>query len=86
MADVYFQDWAVYDPSRDSGFENGLKKLGISLERKPAGMAGNPLILSSFDDWAFNRQRTRRFKINRREIFAEINAGIEKIRIEGSLE
>jgi len=85
MAEVYLNDWVVYDPSRDSSFENGLKKLDISLERKPSDTGDNPLILSSFDDWAFNRQRKRRFRENRLEIFAEINTGIEKIRIEGSL-
>ena len=64
-ADVYLGGWETYDPSRDVAFEEGLKRLGIPLERKPIiDLNGNPhlILLASIDEWAQNRQRARRFR------------------------
>lgn len=86
VADVYLDDWEIYDPSRDLAFEEGLRRLGIPLERKPlADAGGNPqgVILASIDEWARDRQRARRFRENRRLIFSRINEQFDKIRLLG---
>src|SRR4030042_5016229 len=33
--EIYFNGWDTYDPSRGTAFEDGLKRLGIPLERVP---------------------------------------------------
>jgi len=86
MAEVYLNGWEAYDPSRDPAFEEGLKRLGIPLERKPIIDASgniNLTLLASIDEWAQNRQRARRFKENRRLVFSGMNRQFEKIRLLG---
>lgn len=86
MAEVYLDGWEVYDPSRDLAFEEGLRRLGIPLARKPVTRAGvNPqlIILASIDEWAQNRQQARRFRENRQRIFPRINKQLDKIRLLG---
>ena len=78
LAEIYTGSWEKFDVSRDPAFETGLKKLNISLERKPA--LGDPLILGSFDEWALKRQAARRFKEGRSEIFRLINLKFDEIR------
>lgn len=85
VAEVYLDDWEVYDPTRDSSFEKGLKKLGIPLERR--SLTGNPqlIILDSIDEWAKRRQQARRFRKNRRLILSRMNEQLDKIRDLGRL-
>ena len=85
LAEIYIHSWETYDTSRDFAFEEGLRRLGISLERKLVSQTtGNsPIVLASFDEWAQNRQRVRLFRENRQEIFSRINGEIEKIRYLG---
>lgn len=83
IAETHLNGWEVCDPARDPDFEEGLRRLGIPLERKPVtNTRGNPnlLILASIDDWAQNRQQARQFKENRELIFSEMNKQFDKIR------
>ena len=85
-AEVYLNGWKAYDPSRDSAFEEGLRKLGIPLERKPVThVGGSPqsIILASIDEWMQNRQRARRFRQNRELVFSMVNEQLDKIRLLG---
>lgn len=88
-AEVYLDSWESYDPSRDPTFEEGLRRLGIPLERKPATVAGGKLeltVLASIDEWAQSRQRARRFREDRKLVFSQINKQFDKIRLLGSKE
>ena len=85
-ADIYLDGWKAYDPSRDPDFEEGLRRLGIPLERKPVVHAGgNPqlIVLASIDEWAHNRQQARRFRRDRQLIFSGVNEQLDKIRALG---
>lgn len=86
VAEVYLNGWRVYDPTRDSALERGMKKLGIPLRRRPVAQTGeNPtvMLLSSIDEWAMNRQRNRRFRGNREFVFSRINKEFDTIRALG---
>jgi transglutaminase-like putative cysteine protease len=83
MVQVYLDRWEDCDPSRDTPFEKGLVKLGIPLERKLiTNPDGQPCeqILASFDRWAVERQKARRYKENRDFVFSLINKQLDKIR------
>ena len=83
QCEVCLDGWEICDPSRDTAFENGLRRLGVPLERVPvAGADGvvRVLILSSIDDWAEERQRKRMFREDRKSLFARVNEQIEGIR------
>jgi hypothetical protein len=83
QCEAYLGRWQVYDPSRDPGFENGLRKLGIPLERVPvadAQGAVNYEILASIDDWAKARQGSRKVRDDRDLIFARVNVELDKVR------
>lgn len=86
QCEVYLDGWEVYDPSRDSAFEKGLRRLGIPLERVPVTDANGVvqfLVLASIDRWADERQRNRTFQKQRVELFARVNEQIDKIRQTG---
>lgn len=83
VAEIYLDGWEVYDASRDPAFEQGLRRLGIPLERKPVtASSGNlqELILASIDEWAENRQRARRFREDRQSVFSRVNRQFDRIR------
>ena len=83
QCDVYLNGWETHDPSRDSSFENGLRRLGIPLERDPVCGTDSVVhfaILASIDEWASQRQRNRRFRRQRQSLFAQVNEQIGKIR------
>lgn len=84
--ETYLNGWNVYDPSRDSAFEKGLKILGIPLEREPVAIIDGVVqfnILASVDEWAKQRQQSRRFQRNRQSILSRANKQIDKIRLLG---
>jgi transglutaminase-like putative cysteine protease len=86
VAEVYLNGWRVYDPTRDSALERGMKKLDISLRRRPVAQTGENLtviLLSSIDEWAMNRQRNRRFRGSREFVFSRINKEFDTIRALG---
>jgi len=78
--EVYLEGWKAYDPARDPLFEEGLKRLGIPLEREPATES---IILASIDEWAENRQKNRRFREQRQALFARVNEQLDRIRLLG---
>jgi hypothetical protein len=83
QCEVYLGGWRVYDPSRDSAFENGLRKLGIPLERVPLMGADGAVhyeILASIDEWARARQNSRRIRDDRELLFARVNVELDKVR------
>jgi len=82
-AEVYLDKWQVYDPSRDSALEQGMKKLGIPLRRIPVTTSDEQaqfLKLNSIDEWASRRQQNRHFREGRQALFAEINQEFDSIR------
>jgi len=81
VADVLLDDWHAYDLSKDTAYENGLKKLGIPLELHP--VRGGLLTLASFDEWAFRRQQKRKPKENEPGVFSLANEQLERIRLLG---
>lgn len=86
QCEVFLDGWQVCDPSRDPDFENGLRRLGMPLDRVPvAGADGvvQVLLLSSIDDWAEERQRRRLFREDRQSLFARVNEQIDGIREAG---
>jgi transglutaminase-like putative cysteine protease len=85
LAEAYIDGWQAFDTSRDTPFEQGLTKLGIPLELKPILSSGTPkpLILTSFDDWARERQERRRLTGTERSVFALANEQLNKIRLIG---
>lgn len=83
QCEVYLGRWQVYDPSRDSAFENGLRKLGIPLERVPVADAQGAVsyeILASIDEWARARQNGRKVRDDRELVFARVNVELDKVR------
>lgn len=83
QCEVYLGGWRVWDPSRDSAFENGLRKLGIPLERVPVADARGAVhyeILASIDDWAKARQNGRKVRDDRELVFARANVELDKVR------
>lgn len=81
--EVWLDGWMACDPARDTPMERGLVALGLPLEREV--IAGDPdgvpyLILSSFDEWARDRQERRAFREERSDLFTKINAHISYIR------
>ena len=75
--------WESYDPSRDYAMENAMRKLGIPLERQVVtDVDGVPryVLLASIDEWARNRQASRRFRVGRDAVFARLNEQLVKIR------
>jgi transglutaminase-like putative cysteine protease len=88
VAEVYLDGWHIYDPTRDSALERGMKRLGIPLRRRPVAQTGeNPIaiLLSSIDEWAMNRQRNRRFRDSRELVFSRINKEFDTIRVLGQI-
>lgn len=83
QCEVYLGGWRMYDPSRDSAFENGLRTLGIPLERVAvvdADGAVNYEILVSIDDWARARQKDRKVREDRELVFARVNVELDRVR------
>jgi hypothetical protein len=83
QCEVYLGGWRVYDPSRDSAFENGLRTLGIPLERVAVVDADGAVhyeILASIDDWARARQNDRKVREDRELVFARVNVELDKVR------
>jgi transglutaminase-like putative cysteine protease len=83
QCEVYLGGWRVYDPSRDAAFENGLRTLGIPLERVPVVDADGAVhyeILASIDDWAGARQKDRKVRDERELVFARVNVELDKVR------
>jgi len=83
IAEVYLNTWQVYDPSRDTPLEEGLRRLGIPLERQQVTTPDEVLILASIDKWATKRQTRRRFRTNRESVFAVMNEQFDRIRLSG---
>lgn len=84
--ETYLNGWNMYDPSRDSAFENGLKTLGIPLEREPVSDSDGIVhftVLASVDEWAKKRQQGRRFRRRRQAIFSRANEQMDRIRLLG---
>ena len=81
--EVWLGEWRQFDPARDTALERGMEAMGIPLERKPildeSGQA-HLVLLASVDEWARERQARRRFRKNRGEIFAWVNAQFERMR------
>jgi len=83
QCEAYLGRWQVFDPSRDSPFENGLRALGIPLERVPVVEADGAVhyeILASIDNWARARQKDRKVKEDRDLVFARVNVELDKVR------
>jgi len=81
--EVRLGEWIACDPSRDTPMERGMQALGIPLERHPVvDFSGRVpyLTLAIFDDWARDRQARRRFRDDRREVFARVNEQLERVR------
>jgi len=81
--EAWLGSWSNFDAARDSALERGMLALRIPLQREPivddTGQIPY-LILTSFDDWAKERQHKRGFRENRYEIFTTINERFSKIR------
>jgi hypothetical protein len=87
QCDANLDGWETYDPSRDTAFEDGLRRLDIPLEREPVSDVDGAVhytILVSIDEWAGERQRSRRFREQREAVFARVNEQIARIRQIGS--
>ncbi|MDM8000038.1 MAG: transglutaminase-like domain-containing protein [Dehalococcoidia bacterium] len=83
QCEAYLSGWRVYDPSRDTAFENGLRKLGIPLERIPVADADGAVhyeIMASIDEWARARQDSRKVREAREAVFAQVNEELERVR------
>jgi transglutaminase-like putative cysteine protease len=83
QCEVYLGRWQVYDSSRDTAFENGLRKLGIPLERIPVADAQGAVhyeIMASIDEWARSRQNSRKVRDERELVFARVNVELDKVR------
>lgn len=86
QCDAKLNGWETYDPSRDTAFEDGLRRLDIPLEREPVSDVDGAVrytILASIDEWARERQRSRRFRQQREAVFARVNEQIARIRETG---
>ena len=83
QCEVYLGRWQVYDTSRDTAFENGLRKLGIPLERIPVADVQGAVhyeIMASIDEWARARQNSRKVRDDRGLVFARVNVELDKVR------
>ena len=83
QCEAYLGGWRVFDPSRDTGLENGLRKLGMPLERVPVADARGAVhydILASIDEWAVSRQESRTVRDDRELVFARANVELDKVR------
>ncbi len=83
QCEAYLGGWRVFDPSRDMGLENGLRKLGMPLERVPVADARGAVhydILASIDEWARGRQESRTVRDDRELVFARANVELDKVR------
>ena len=83
QCEVYLGGWRVFDPSRDTAFENGLRKLCIPLERIPLADAQGAVhyeIMASIDEWARARQNSRKIRDDRELVFARANVELDKVR------
>ncbi len=83
QCEAYMDGWRLFDPSRDSALENGLRRLNVPLERVPVvGRDGVPhfTTLASIDEWAARRQENRRFRYDRQMVFARANEQLARIR------
>ena len=81
--EVRLDTWMGCDPSRDTSFSQGLDAIGLPLKRKPVVDAmGNVsyLTITSWDDWARERQDRRRFQEDRSYIFTRANERLRKLR------
>lgn len=81
--EVWMGKWIECDPGRDTLMEQGMLKLGGTLERrKVTDTQGKVkyLRLSVFDQWVRERQGRRAFRSDRADVFARINSGFEKLR------
>lgn len=81
--EVWLGKWVDCDPGRDSAMEQGLLKLGGTLERrKVTDKRGHVkyLKLAVIDAWARERQARRNFRSDRQDVFSEVNRGFEKLR------
>jgi transglutaminase-like putative cysteine protease len=81
--EVWLNRWIDCDPGRDTAMELGILKLGGVLERhKITDSRGKVhyLRLAVFDQWAKARQARRKFRLDRAEVFAEINKGFRELR------
>jgi transglutaminase-like putative cysteine protease len=81
--EVWLDEWIACDPTSDTALERGLLALGVPLERQPVldGDGKVPFLrLACFDEWAMERQDSRRFREGRRETFAGINDILWRIR------
>jgi transglutaminase-like putative cysteine protease len=82
--EVWLGEWVACDPSRDTPMERGMMAHGIPLERELVVDASGHvpyLFLADFDRWARERQGRRRFRKNRREIFAKVNELLSRMRV-----
>jgi hypothetical protein len=81
IAEVYINNWRVYDVARDPALERGLKKLGLPFDILPISNDGvNRLTLSSLDSWAQKRQKSIHIKEERLRLLNLMNAELERIR------
>jgi transglutaminase-like putative cysteine protease len=81
--EVWLGKWVDCDPGRDGAMERGIIRLGGTLQRQVVtdnrGRA-QYLRLASLDGWAEQRQAGRTFRMDRTDVFSEVNRGIEKLR------
>lgn len=81
--EVWLGRWVAFDPARDTAMEQGILKLGGSLERqKVTGADGRVhyLKLAALDHWAKERQARRTFRSDRKDVFAVLNRNFEMLR------
>jgi len=81
--EAWLGKWVDFDPGRDTAMEKGMLSLGMPLERNKVTDNSGRVIYShlpEFDGWASERQRRRKFRSERADVFAEINKGFEKLR------
>ena len=83
QCEAYLDEWRSFDPSRDTLLEDALRRLDIPLERVlvpgPDGLPHHT-VLASIDEWAAERQRNRRYRDDRREVFERANEQLARIR------
>jgi hypothetical protein len=81
--EVWLGKWIDCDPGRDSAMEKGIMSRGGNLVRpRVTDSKGKVhyLRLANIDDWARDRQKRRTFRVDRPDVFAEINKGFDKLR------
>ena len=76
------KDFKIVDDLYHIGkYQEGLKILGLPLERRAVTDPDDVLTLASIDEWAIKRQVNRRFRENRGAIFSRMNEQFEQIRL-----